>query len=73
MKNLHRDKNSRRALGRDGKALSYHRQDDNVAIGGISNMGRWDPSAVSEIQTKNKQEYIQSTCWCYGLCPPPIR
>ena len=49
--------NSRRAPGRDGKTLSYHRQDDNVEIGGISNMGLWGLSAVSGIERK-KNIYI---------------
>ena len=35
MLNLHSDKLVRREPGRDGKMLSDHRQDSNVAVGGI--------------------------------------
>ena len=39
MLNLHRDeKISRREAGRDGKILSDHRQDGNVAVGGTGNL-----------------------------------
>ena len=41
MLNLHRDKKIvRRELGRDGKILRDHRQDGNVAVGGIGNLAR---------------------------------
>ena len=42
-----------REPGRNGKILSDHRQDDNVAVGGIGNLARWGSSAVivCEMQT----------------------
>ena len=45
----------RREAGREGKIFNDHRQDSKVAVGGIGNLARWGPSAVSEIQT-NKQK-----------------
>ena len=41
MLNSHRDKKIvRREPGRDGEILSDHRQDGNVAVGGIGNLAR---------------------------------
>ena len=42
MLNLHHDKKSkaRKEPGRDGKILRDHRQDSNIAVGGIGNMAR---------------------------------
>ena len=38
---MHRDKKIvRREPGRDGKILSDHRQDDNVAVGEIGDLAR---------------------------------
>ena len=38
MPSLHRDKKRRREPGKDGKILSNHGQDDNVAVGGSGNL-----------------------------------
>ena len=40
MLNLYRDKKRMREPVRDGKVVRDHRQDGNVAVGGISNLAR---------------------------------
>ena len=40
MLNLHRDKNRTREPERDEKILRDHRQDGNVAVGGIGSLAR---------------------------------
>ena len=60
---LHRAmKNRRREPGRDGKILSEHGQDGNVAVGGIGNLPRLGPSAASEIHKKKRRNHRQ-TIW----------
>ena len=46
--NLHHDKNRRRGPVRDGKIFRDHRQDGNVAVGGIGNLARWGPWAENK-------------------------
>ena len=45
----HTQKIARREPGREGKILRDHRQDDNVAVGGIGNA---KPSTLSSIGRK---------------------
>ena len=56
MLNLHHHKICmiRREPGREGKILSDHKQDGNVAVGGTGNLARSGPSAVREIHTTAK-------------------
>ena len=54
MLNLHSIKNRRREPERDGKVLSDHEQDGNVAVGGIGNPARLGPWTVSETERKQK-------------------
>ena len=66
----------------DGKIFSDHRQDGNVAIGGIGNLGRCGPSAVRYKETKPSciLRRCQSGMWSAGqenirgastsFCPP---
>ena len=39
---------------RDGKILSNHRKNSDVAVGNVVGLARWGPSAVHEIEITNK-------------------
>ena len=55
----------RREPGREGKIPGDYRQDGHVAVGGIGNLARWGPSAVSEIYNEN--DYFCMTRTIIGM------
>ena len=57
---IHRDKIRRRELKRDRKILSDHRQDGNVAVGGIvGNLAIWGPSTVRYRTNKKHNMWVR--------------
>ena len=50
------------------KILPDHRQDGNVAVGGIGNLARCGISAVSEIQTNTESALLGNVTLTETIC-----